>query len=223
MRVSPGAIVVAVAAAAVLHLAALLATGTVGLVGTGRLAEVASVSLDAPEIAGVSPREPLRVALGAAERGAGAPPGPRAVLDPSALRRRPVLGGEWPDADARLETVRSLFMPPPELASEGLEALRALPPGTGEGATPSWADREASQVAVALGVEAATRPLPARLMPPPALAAAAEASRPGPKALGRELRVPSPPALPEAPPAWPEDAREITPPEILVDVLGLKP
>jgi hypothetical protein len=207
---------VAVLAAVTLHVAAVLATKRVPLVGTGRLAAEASEDLRNPEVADVSPRDPLRVTLGVAQRGPASAPGRMAVLDPASVRRAPGLGAEWPDRAARLEAARDLFMPPPGLPAEGTEPLGASPTGT---TIPSWADREVADIAVPLSAPAAARRLPRRFLPPPPLSSAAEATRPAPESLRRDLSLPSPPALPPAPPDWPEPLRAITLPEIFVDVL----
>ncbi len=219
MKLRLDILALAVAAAVALHIAAVLATRSLPLVGTGRLAEAAADLLHDPELAEVSPRDPLRVMLGVAVRGPVAAPGPRAVLDPLGVRKRPDLGAEWPDIEARLEAARGLFMPPPELASEAKEPLRASPP---EG-TPSWADREVADAAIPLEVKVTMRRLPARFLPPPPLAAAAKAARPDASSLQEGLDLPAPPALPETLPDWPEPARAIMLPEVFVDVLEIGP
>ncbi len=219
MKLRLDILALAVAAAVALHLAAVLATRSLPLAGTGRLAAAAADLLDDPELAKVSPRDPLRVMLGVAERVPVSAPGPRAVLDPVTVRRWPDLGAEWPDADARLEAARGLFMPPPELASEAKEPLRASPPEE----TPSWADREVADAAIPLDVKVTMRRLPAKFLPPPPLAAAAKAARPEPSSLGEDLDIPAPPALPKTPPEWPEPPRAIVLPEVFVDVLDIGP
>ena len=187
MKMRSGLLGAAVTAAVALHLVAILAARGVPLVGTGALARAVSESLDDPELAEVSSRDPVRVMLGVAERGPVAAPGPRAVLDPLAVRRRPDLGAEWPDLEARLEAARGFFMPPPELASrseggegEGREPLRLSPPGSGLPPPPSWADREVAGLAIPLDVKVTMRRLPARFLPPPTLRLAAKAARPEP-------------------------------------------
>ena len=216
MRLRLDILAVAVLAAVAFHVAAVLATKRVPLVGTGRLAAKASEDLRNPEVADVSPRDPLRVTLGVAQRGPVATPGRRAVLDPASVRRAPGLGPEWPDDGARLEAARGLFMPPPELSAEGTEPLRGSPTGS---AVPSWADREVADIAIPLYAPVAARRLPRRFLPPPPLSSAAEAARPRPESLGKDLALPSPPALPPVPPDRPEPVRAITLPEIFVDVL----
>jgi hypothetical protein len=206
----------AVLAAVALHVAGALATRRVPLVGTRRLAARAREDLRNPEVADVSARDPLRVTLGVARKGPVSAPGRRAVLDAASVRRAPELGAEWLDHGARLGAARGLFMPPPELPAEATEPLDGSPTGS---AVPSWADREMAHVAIPLARPPAARRLPRRFLPPPPLSSAAEAARPGPRSLRKDLALPSPPALPPTPPDQPEPVRAITLPEVFVDVL----
>jgi hypothetical protein len=216
MRMRLDLLAAAVAAAAALHLAAVLVARRAPLLGTGRFARAASDLLDDPEIGKVSPRDPVRVTLGVAERVAVAAPGARAALDPLTVRTPPDLGAEWPDTGPRLDAARGLFLPPKDFAADARGPLRVP---AAAGGVPSWADREVTKLALPSAADVVMRRLPARFFPRASLAVAAETARPAPESLRGGLEFPAPPASPGMPPGLPEPRRAVTMPDISVDLL----
>jgi hypothetical protein len=209
----------AAAAAIALHLVAVFLGRGLPLAGTGSLAETVSRIAGRPEIARVSDRDPVRVVIGRAEKVPAEGLGPRALLDPASSREAPRLGADWPSSEERLAAARALVSPPRRARDEALAPLRA---GSERRAgPPDWADGAASLAAVDLEVRTATRPLGARLLPPPSLAGAAETGRrplvPAEEA-GR-LAIPAARALPLGVPRWPDPDRALSVPEVFVDVL----
>jgi len=176
---------------------------------------------------------PIRVAIGTAQRAPASGPGPKAVLDPAAIRRPPALGSEWPDADERLRTAQRVFLPP---TAEGTEPMRSdAPAGTRErvpdagsrGRGPSWVDAEFSENVSTVRALAATTKLPARFLAAPSLGEAAaggrDALRPDGAVAAAGLSLPVERVTIAEAPAWPEPDRALGVPEVFVDVLRPTP
>ena len=158
MRPNGGLVALSIAAAIGLHVAGTLALRTTSVAGMetfrGDVAELSGL----PELALPSPANPIRVVLGRAERAPFESPGPRASLDPSAMRRPPSLGPLPPDSERRLEQVLRLFAP---RRSETAGSMVAELPETG---VPSWSDAAVSMDAIDLGLKPVTRRLGARFV-----------------------------------------------------------
>ncbi len=206
---------VALALAAVAHIAAALAVRGAPLVGTDGFSRTVSELLKKPDLVATSEAEPVRVFLGSVERAPVEAPGPRPVLDPASSRKPPHLGSEWRDRDKRLAVARPLFMPS---AREAAEPMRARPPGLD---APSGADREVAGLAINLNTRELTRPLPARFVPAPSLAGLAASARPALRPREAKLEFPIDRAVPLPPPHWPEPDRPLRVPEVFVDVLDI--
>jgi hypothetical protein len=197
------------------HLLAALAFHRAPLLGAGEFSSAVAGLAGRKELAPAKRPEPLKVALGEAERVPHEGPGPRARLDPAAVRRPPGLGPPLPDERLRVALARPLFDAPER---EVTAALRVLPPGS---ATLAWADEEVSGASIDLASRKVVRTLPPRFLPRASLRSAARRARlaPDPTRASQSLALDPAPRPAVRPESWPEPPRALRVPEVFIDVL----
>jgi len=217
LRIRKRDVIVSAAAAGALHLVFVLAFGRTPVIGTTAYSEDVATLTDRPEIADRSGSSPMRVVLGSVEKTPIEGPGPRAALDPAAVRRPPSLGPMTADVEARLGQVYPMFA---VRRNEPSSPMKAQLPLSG---TPSWMDDELSRATAIAGAKRVVHALGARELPELSLTPSAEKVRIklDPRGLAKELRLGLAPHQLPFPHEWPEPARALRMPEVLFDVLSV--
>ena len=215
MPVSKGLAAASVVVALLLHLAASGVFRNAPLAGMRRFGEDVAAITGRPELAGVEEADPVRVVLGKAARAPFEGPGPRATLDPRAIRRPPSLGSAQPDFDQRVALAYDLFSPRKE---EPSVPLRVQPP---QSEPPSWFDSELSLAAVELNVRPVVRKLAGRFFDWASLIVAGEKSLRtlDPKAEAGRLDLAPEPHKLWLPTEWADPPRALRVPEVFVDAI----